>query len=144
VGGERGVAGSTKKTLHVLAGTPVKSLGVIFPSLPAMPRPRHLIFKCEKGNWRRAPLGPPVESSGISQRAPTRSTRCRTSACLGGDARQLTRTGVDLVLHSRSHTFSLSLSPSLSQTHTNTALSHEEAATLYAVTCFFVFFSHIL
>lgn len=49
----------------------------------ARPRLCHLIFKC-RGNWRRAPPRPPAVSSGISQRAPTRSTRCRASACSGG------------------------------------------------------------
>lgn len=83
-----GGVGSAEKTLRVaLAGAPVKSLGssemlVFFFSFTWL-RLCHLIFKC-RGNQRRAPPRPPAEPPGISQRAPTRSTRCRASACTGG------------------------------------------------------------
>lgn len=87
---QRGGAGSTKKTLYVrLAGAPVKSLGgsemLFFLCCFFFTRPClcHLIFKC-RSNWRRAPPRPPVQSWGISQRAPTRSTGCRASAWTGG------------------------------------------------------------
>lgn len=73
----------------------VWSLFVFFP--PAKPRLCHLIFKCSV-NWRRAPPRPPAESPGISQRAPTRSTRCsRASACTGGTWGKRTHTGAGLV-----------------------------------------------
>ncbi len=104
----------------------------------ARPRLCHLIFKC-RGNWRRAPPRPPAESSGISQRAPTRSTRCRASACTGGrEAAHPHRSRPSLAsvpIHTCELCVCVSLSLTHTHTHTNTMLSHR-GSHAYAVTCF--------